>query len=123
MLKSQKSMLPINQLTLGMVVAEDVKDRSGRLLLATDRVLTEKHMKVLRAWGVKSVSVYAQDEDVPHDQHSEPKITIVAPDIADKYCEKKFAATNIDFEPVQRLKNIVLNRIIEGKQEIPCHLK
>ena len=47
----------LEQAHAGMVLANDVKDRRGRLLMPAGRELTEKHMEAFRMWGVTSVEI------------------------------------------------------------------
>ena len=51
------SVVTIEQAQAGMVLASDVKDRRGRLLMPTGRALTDKHLEAFRMWGVASVEV------------------------------------------------------------------
>ena len=54
--------VPINQLKTGMVLAADVMDASGRLLLAQGKAVTANHMSVFKMWGVPEVSIQNSDE-------------------------------------------------------------
>ena len=65
-----------DRLQVGMVLGDDVKDLSGRLLLTAGTELQEKQLKVLRTWGVLGVDIvgdsdveageqYASLEDLP----------------------------------------------------------
>ena len=56
-------MIPIDDLTPGMVLAADVHDRSGRLLLGSDAELTAKHIHVFRTWGIIEVKIAGIEED------------------------------------------------------------
>ncbi len=47
----------------GMVLAADVRDRSGRLLLKDGTELTERHLYILRTWGVVEAEVAGAEED------------------------------------------------------------
>lgn len=48
-----------------MVLGSDVKDLSGRMLLKSGTEIGDKHLKVLRTWGVAGVDVEnADDGDV-----------------------------------------------------------
>lgn len=40
-----------------MVPAQDVKDRTGRVLIIAGNEITPKHIKVLKAWGVPEIKV------------------------------------------------------------------
>lgn len=49
----------------GMVLNSDVKDINGRLLMTTGTELTEKHLHILKAWGITEVDIKGMtDEDV-----------------------------------------------------------
>jgi hypothetical protein len=48
-------------LIAGMVLGCDVKDRSGRLLLRRGIKLVQKHLLVLKTWGVPEVRVKAPE--------------------------------------------------------------
>lgn len=50
-------------LEVGMVIAADVRDRAGRLLLGAGAELTPKHLIVLRTWGVAHVEVVGADDE------------------------------------------------------------
>jgi hypothetical protein len=51
------TVIRISQVKTGQDVATDVKDRSGRVLLTAGTVLTEKNIKIIKAWGVVDVDV------------------------------------------------------------------
>ena len=54
---------PTAELRAGMTLAAPVHDRSGRLLIPAGMTLQDKHLRVLRAWGVSEVRI--QDGDPP----------------------------------------------------------
>jgi len=39
----------------GMILAKDVKDRSGRILLIAGNRLSENHAKIFRSWGITEI--------------------------------------------------------------------
>lgn len=49
--------IDIEQAASGMVLAADVLDRRGRLLIPAGRALAQKHVDSLRMWGVERVDV------------------------------------------------------------------
>lgn len=59
-------LLPIENLEIGMVLASDVQDRNGRMLLGAGAELTQKHLTIFRTWGVVEADIagidYADDE-------------------------------------------------------------
>jgi hypothetical protein len=47
----------ISKLKPGMILAEDVKDVQGRLLLANGRPIGPEHIRVFKIWGIPQVEV------------------------------------------------------------------
>lgn len=56
--------MPVNirleKLMPGMVLAQNVKDRNGRVLLTAGQAINEKNLKMLKSWGVADVLVADQ---------------------------------------------------------------
>jgi hypothetical protein len=57
------AIISIEQLEAGMALKANVCDRSGRMLLPAGIELTDKHLKVLRTWGVSEADIVADNED------------------------------------------------------------
>lgn len=55
------SKLAISDIEAGMVLASDVKDRNGRILLKAGVALTDKHLKVFKTWGVIQVEIEGEE--------------------------------------------------------------
>ncbi|NOZ11874.1 MAG: hypothetical protein GXP09_12665 [Gammaproteobacteria bacterium] len=53
----------LDNLVVGMIIASDVCDRSGRRLLATGTNLTNKHLLTLRSWGIPTIEIAGEDID------------------------------------------------------------
>ena len=51
----------IDDLEPGMVLSKDIKDRTGRTLLKADMALQEKHLKILKTWGISAVEIQGED--------------------------------------------------------------
>lgn len=47
----------IDNIETGMVLASDVHDRSGRMLLGAGAELTQKHLVIFRTWGVLEADI------------------------------------------------------------------
>jgi hypothetical protein len=52
----------IDNLEVGMLLARDVHDRAGRLLLGEGAELTSKHLMIFRTWGVEEADIVGGDE-------------------------------------------------------------
>lgn len=55
--------LLIDNVTAGMVLADDVLDRQGRPLLKAGVELTDKHIKVFKTWGINHVNIVGKDTE------------------------------------------------------------
>jgi len=54
--------VPAENLIPGMVLAADVRDRNGRLLLKEGVELTDKHLHILRTWGTVEADILNADD-------------------------------------------------------------
>lgn len=52
----------IEELEEGMVLAEDIKGSQGNLLLTAGVALTEKHIRVMKTWGISLVQIEGEEE-------------------------------------------------------------
>jgi len=53
----------VDNLEVGMVLAADVHDRAGRMLLGAGVELTPKHLVIFRTWGVEEAAIVGDDND------------------------------------------------------------
>jgi len=53
-----------------MVLASDVHDRSGRMLLGAGAELSQKHLVIFRTWGVLDADIVGQGDDESSNQNS-----------------------------------------------------
>lgn len=53
----------IENIEAGMILAGDVHDRSGRLLLGSGAELTRKHLVIFRTWGVLEADIAGLGSD------------------------------------------------------------
>ncbi len=57
------AILKIDKLTPGMVLAENIRSKTGRLLISQGVELTEQNLLVMRTWGIKEVQVTIENND------------------------------------------------------------
>jgi len=58
-------LISLNDIKPGMVLAAEVKDRGGRVLLAAGQEISEKHLKIFKTWGVTDANIEgASQEDM-----------------------------------------------------------
>lgn len=61
---------PVDDLVAGMVIAEEVRDQQGRLLMPAGTELTDRHLRAFSLWGIMSIRVRGEGggdgaEEVP----------------------------------------------------------
>ncbi len=56
-------MVHLDNLKPGMILAADVHDRNGRLLLGAGNELNDKHIYIFRTWGVPEADITGMEED------------------------------------------------------------
>jgi len=66
--------IPVNEIKVGMVLTKDACDRNKRVLLGAGGIISEKHLKIFRMWGVLEVEIEgdspANNDDNPIKQLS-----------------------------------------------------
>ena len=96
------SKVNINSLKQGMVLAADVKDRNGRMLLGAGIALDEKNLRILKIWGVTEADV----EGVTPDEAEQSLASDLPPELMDAamaYMRHRFRLNDLDYEPVAEL--------------------
>jgi len=78
--------ISINELKDGMVLAEEIQDEKGRVLLKKGDPLRTAYLSKLEKWGVTEVKIQMKDEDsTDGTQAKSPSEITVTPDITEKY--------------------------------------
>ncbi len=62
-------LISISDIRPGMVLAGEVKDRNNRVLLVAGQVISDKHLKIFKMWGVTDADIEgaAQEDMVVQD--------------------------------------------------------
>ena len=55
--------LNINDVTVGMVLAQAAKNKNGTVILGEGSALTERHITSFKTWGVTEVDIQGVDTD------------------------------------------------------------
>jgi hypothetical protein len=53
----------LEDIQVGMLLAGDIKERSGRVLLAGGSEITEKHLRVFKMWGITEADIKNVDQE------------------------------------------------------------
>lgn len=71
---TQATMVPVDDLEAGMVLADEVRDQQGRLLMPSGTELTDRHLRAFQMWGIMTVRIRTGDGTEP----AEPPLTAEA---------------------------------------------
>ncbi len=82
------TIVPLPEVTAGMILAADISNEFGNLLLKKDTALNDRHIKILKTWGIEQVKI-------TNGQPEEPPAP-TAPVSAEK-CEENRAAITAAF--------------------------
>ncbi|MGE4298330.1 MAG: HDOD domain-containing protein [Desulfovibrionaceae bacterium] len=92
----------IHSLKPGMVLAEEVKDRNGRMLLGAGVALNEKNLRILKIWGVSEADV----EGVSRDEAEGDLASDLDPELVEAamaYMRDRFRHNDLAYEPVAEI--------------------
>jgi len=93
----------------GMILAKDVKDRTGRVLLIAGNRLSENHTKIFRAWGVTEICT---ESDASPKDPEKKKVDTESPVYkkAEKELRELFRHTDMKNPVVKELFQLSLER-------------
>ncbi|GAB6041795.1 hypothetical protein [Endothiovibrio diazotrophicus] len=106
-----------DDLTSGMVLEQDVKDRSGRLLVRAGVALTERSLKVLRTWGIAEVTVQEDEQTRQRDavEHPHP-LAAADPELVTRgmaHAEQLFRHVDMNHPAAAALASLVVERFVK----------
>ena len=89
--------LNLNDIKEGMVLAADIKNKHGNILIKEGNTLTAKHVQLMKAWGVTEADVVGFDRD----QVEKQEMHALSPD-AIEAVEKELRAVfpPVDHHPI-----------------------
>lgn len=110
----------LDEIKQDMVLAEDLKGNNGRFLLAKGTVLTQKHLKVFKIWGVIEANIEGiSKENVEKDR--EIQIDPATIEKANNEVRKRFIHNDLEQPVVNELFRLCTIReaekLISNKQE------
>lgn len=107
-------LLRIHELEAGMVLTESACAAQGQLLLPAATRLNDKHIKVLKAWGVTKVKVEGKEPglDRLHSGEAAEQFRAIQHDLDERFGD---TVRNPVMEEIRRVAEIqIQKRIIKG---------
>jgi hypothetical protein len=98
-----------------MVLAADVKDRHGHVLLREAEIVTEKHVKIFKMWGVTELDVKGVDQEVIEARAAEefsPELLLAAERVA----QERFRHADGDDPVVRELMRLFKHHYLTEHQ-------
>lgn len=66
--------LNLDDLEAGMVLAEAVQNRDGQVLLTAGAVLTSKHLRLFKIWGIRQFEIEGAGGETPEQIETELRL-------------------------------------------------
>lgn len=108
----------VSDIRVGMVLAADLKDARGRFLLGKGTVIEEKHLRVIKIWGITAVDI----EGVNPEHVAQEAVDRIEPGILQKvkpYIEKRFGCSREEHGALRELKRLCIlwaaDQLSQGK--------
>mgnify|MGYP001272871874 CR=1 FL=1 len=102
-------LINITALKNGMVLAEDVRDRNGRFLAAGGTTLTDKHIRILKMWGVVEADIQGVTKEEVEQKLTED-IDSATLEAAEKLTRDRFALNDAEHPAIRELYHLCVAR-------------
>jgi hypothetical protein len=89
----------IKDLQEGMILAGDVKDQNGMLIVSQGQSISEKHLRTFKTWGITEIDIEGNMGDRAEVGPAEKNAVIVSEEVKEKvdelfrYTDKQHPAT------------------------------
>lgn len=98
-------MVNVDDLKGGMVLAGDLVDPVGRFLLARGSTIQEKHIQIMKVWGITQADIEGYDQE----KAAETTMSQIDPEIlkkAEDYIAPFFQYSNQEHEAIREIKRL-----------------
>ena len=107
-------LLSIKNLQVGMVLADDLTDRMGRLLITRGTVLTENNLKICKMWGVVEAQIEGvSGEDINAAALNDFDSTEIAK--TTESVRERFCHTDMEHPAIRELVRLCILRTAKGE--------
>ncbi|VAW84822.1 hypothetical protein MNBD_GAMMA16-2315 [hydrothermal vent metagenome] len=103
--KTYMTRLSIDDIQIGMVLDEEIKNSTGTVLLPSDTKIVEKHIRAMKMWGIQDISIRIDADD----KSSNDKIQNISPEkikLASLEMAKRFTHTDLKHPAIRTLLKI-----------------
>jgi hypothetical protein len=120
--------LSVTNIRPGMILAKDVKDLNGRVLLPANQEILLKHAKIFKKWGISQVFIVdgrqKADEDSPEMRRKENKysfpieVSEVKIQEAEEQCVNLFKFNDTEQPLARELFRIAVCYTVRNSQDV-----
>ncbi len=96
-----------NEIQPGMRLAKSIYDPNGNILMRAGAVITQRHLKAFKSWGILEASIQP-DAETSHG----PTADLVATAEIRALLESQFSLSNLEHPVVQAIHDLCLARAI-----------
>ena len=122
--------VPTDRIKSGQILAEEVRDINGRLLLSKGHTIEANHIRIFKIWGISEVNLVGADR---HDDTSDPLMDPAMIEQTKKSIETLYCHVDLEHPAIKEIFRIAVqfrckhNIIVEDdnltvdNQSIPRH--
>ena len=110
----------IEDVKLGMTLAGDLKDRSDTVILSAGAEITDRSIRVFKAWGITEVDVEGVDQ-AELTTAASARVDPALLQEAEASAENFFRHANSDHPAMDRLRRIFIQRYIRQQSDSDQH--
>ena len=105
----------VDDLTVGMVLAEDLFTPKGRFILAGGMTLQDEHLGILKSWGVFEVNI--SDASLGEKFQQQQTVGAEQEEMAETYLWRRLALNDLEQEPVATIYRHAVRHFAESFQK------
>ena len=109
------SLIYVDDLTEGMVLAEDLVTPTGRFVLAAGSPIQRDHLTIFKAWGIIEVAIAESSLGDDYSENLELNSEFVAQ--AENYLQQRFVLNDLEQEPISSLYRYVVHSLAVNLQQ------
>ncbi len=101
----------VDQVTTGMMLAQDIHDPNGALLIRAGVSITERHIKAFKSWGIQEIPIQSDEETQSTAKTGDSSVIAEVRTLLDA----QFSLSNPDHPAVHALYEICLERTLRHR--------
>jgi len=109
------ALIYIDDLTVGMVLAEDLVTPTGRFVLAAGSSLQSEHLKILKSWGIVEAAIAESSLGGEYCQNQELSSEFI--EQAEDYLQQRFILNDLNQEPISSLYRHIVHHLALNLQQ------